>query len=162
MKNSFKPKIFNDPIYGFISIPSQSCFDLIEHSYFQRLRRIRQLGVTHLVYPGAHHTRFHHAIGAMHLMNRAISVLRDKGHDISNQEMNAACVAILLHDIGHGPYSHSLEYIFAEGVDHEFLSALFMKTFQDSIPDMDMVLEIFNGTYKKYKSIKRPICSTEI
>lgn len=149
MKKSFNPKIFNDPIYGFISIPSQSCFDLIEHPYFQRLRRIRQLGVTHLVYPGALHTRFHHAIGAMHLMYRAISVLRDKGHQISNEEMNAACVAILLHDIGHGPYSHSLEYIFAEGVNHEFLSALFMETFKDTIPDMDMVLDIFNGTYPK-------------
>ena len=115
MKIKFQQKIFNDPIYGFISIPSKLCFDIIEHPYFQRLRRIKQLGATHLVYPGAVHTRFHHALGAMHLMYKAIIQLRAKGHDISDSELESACTAILLHDIGHGPYSHSLESLLAEG-----------------------------------------------
>ena len=96
-------KIVNDPIYGFVKFPYKSVFELIEHPYFQRLRRIRQLGMTHLVYPGAHHTRFHHALGAMYLMTEAIEVLRSKGHSISDEEAEAVTIAILLHDIGHGP-----------------------------------------------------------
>src|SRR6201747_87348 len=101
-----KRKIINDPIYGFVTIPNELIYDLIDHPYFQRLRRIKQLGLTNLVYPGALHTRFHHAMGAMHLMGEAIEVLRAKGNIISEEEAIGATIAILLHDIGHGPYSH--------------------------------------------------------
>jgi HD superfamily phosphohydrolase len=150
LKINFQQKIFNDPIYGFISIPSQLCFDIIEHPYFQRLRRIKQLGATHLVYPGALHTRFHHALGAMHLMYQAIQVLRAKGHEITDSELESACTAILLHDIGHGPYSHSLEYILAEGMNHEKLSALFMRQFNKAFDGkITQALEIFEGKYHK-------------
>lgn len=150
MKINFQQKIFNDPIYGFISIPSQLCFDIIEHPYFQRLRRIKQLGATHLVYPGALHTRFHHALGAMHLMYQAIQVLRAKGHEITDSELESACIAILLHDIGHGPYSHSLEYILAEGMNHEKLSALFMRHFNKAFEGkISEALQIFEGKYRK-------------
>lgn len=150
MKNSFKPKIFNDPVYGFISIPSKLCFDIIEHSNFQRLRRIKQLGASHLVYPGALHTRFHHAIGAMHLMHQAILVLRSKGHDVSDEQLESACAAILLHDIGHGPYSHSLEYILTSGLNHERLSILFMKKLNE-LHDGKLIeaIEIFEGKHSK-------------
>ncbi|MBO9639847.1 MAG: HD domain-containing protein, partial [Siphonobacter aquaeclarae] len=105
-----KKKVFNDPVYGFISIPGPLIFDLIEHPYFQRLRRIKQLGMAEYVYPGALHTRFHHALGAMHLMGEALTSLKSKGHLISDQECEAAQIAILLHDIGHGPFSHVLEH----------------------------------------------------
>ena len=105
-----KLKILNDPIYGFITIPNELIYDLIEHPYFQRLRRISQMGLSYLVYPGAHHTRFHHAIGAMHIMQRAIEVLRFKEVRISDDEETALLVAILLHDIGHGPFSHAMEH----------------------------------------------------
>ena len=150
MKKSFKQKIFNDPIYGFISIPGQICYDIIEHPYFQRLRRIKQLGATHLVYPGALHTRFHHALGAMHLMADAIQVLRIKGHEITEEERISACIAILLHDIGHGPYSHSLEYILAEGMNHEGISAHFMKALNSEFNgELDMAIDIFKGRYHK-------------
>ena len=104
-----KLKILNDPIYGFITIPNALIYDLIEHPYFQRLRRISQMGLSYLVYPGAHHTRFHHALGCMHIMQKAIEVLRFKGISISDEEENALLIAILLHDIGHGPFSHALE-----------------------------------------------------
>ena len=104
-----KKKIFNDPVYGFINIGSDLIFDIIEHPYFQRLRRIKQLGLTDYVYPGALHTRFHHALGAMHLMGESLQTLRGKGHEISEKEFEAAQIAILLHDIGHGPFSHALE-----------------------------------------------------
>jgi HD superfamily phosphohydrolase len=114
-----KKKIINDPVYGFISIPTELVFDLIEHRYFQRLRYIKQLGMTHLVYPGALHTRFHHAIGAMHLMGMAIEVLRNKGYAISREEEEAVIIAILLHDIGHGPFSHALEEVIVEDISHE-------------------------------------------
>src|SRR5690606_33002782 len=105
-----KLKIFNDPIYGFITIPNELIFDLIEHPYFQRLRRISQMGLSYLVYPGAHHTRFHHALGCMHLMKNAINVLRFKKIEISKQEEDGLLIAILLHDIGHGPFSHAMEH----------------------------------------------------
>ena len=121
-----KKKIFNDPIYGFITIPNELVFDLIEHPYFQRLRRIKQLGLTSYVYPGALHTRFHHALGAMHLMTQAIEVLRSKGHEITEEEAEAVLVAILLHDIGHGPFSHALEDTIVHKVTHEDISAFFM------------------------------------
>ena len=107
-----KLKILNDPIYGFITIPNTLIFDIIEHPYFQRLRRIKQLGLTHLVYPGALHTRFHHALGTMHLMQKAVNVLRFKGVTISEEEEDALYIAILLHDIGHGPFSHAMEHSF--------------------------------------------------
>ena len=150
MKTNFQQKIFNDPIYGFISIPSKLCFDIIEHPYFQRLRRIKQLGATHLVYPGALHTRFHHALGAMHLMYRAILALRAKGHDINDKELESACAAILLHDIGHGPYSHSLEYLLAQGMNHESLSALFMKKLnEENGGKLQQAIDIFEGRHEK-------------
>lgn len=150
MKINFKQKIFNDPIYGFIGIPSRLCFEIIEHPYFQRLRRIKQLGATHLVYPGALHTRFHHALGAMHLMYQAIQVLRLKGQEISDSELESACAAILLHDIGHGPYSHSLEYVLAQGMNHEKLSALFMNELNHYFDGrLGEAISIFEGSHKR-------------
>ena len=113
--NANKTKILNDPIYGFTNISDDLIFDLIEHPYFQRLRRISQLGLTYLVYPGAYHTRFHHALGAMHLMQRAISTLKSKGHEITSEEEQAVLIAILLHDVGHGPFSHALEHSIVSG-----------------------------------------------
>src|ERR1700745_1905153 len=126
--NSFsnKLKIFNDPIYGFVSLPYEIIYDLIDHPYFQRLRRIKQLGLTNLVYPGALHTRFHHAIGAMHLMSEAVQVLKAKDVEITDEETRGVLIAILLHDIGHGPFSHALEHSIVKGVSHETISALIM------------------------------------
>jgi len=147
---SNKLKIFNDPIYGFIRIPNTLIFDLIADPYFQRLRRISQMGLSYLVYPGAHHTRFHHALGSMHLMVKAIEVLRFKGVEITFEEENGLLCAILLHDIGHGPFSHAMENSIVEGVDHEHISLFFMeelnKRFNGSLT---LALEIFNGKYPK-------------
>jgi uncharacterized protein len=143
-------KIINDPIYGFIKIPFDTVFRLIGHPYFQRLRRIRQLGLTHLVYPGAHHTRFHHAIGAMHLMGEAIDVLRSKGHSITAEEAEAVTMAILLHDIGHGPFSHALEDSIASGIHHEELSELFMDRLNsDFNGKLSTAIKIFRNKYPK-------------
>jgi HD superfamily phosphohydrolase len=143
-------KIINDPIYGFIKIPSDGIFQLIEHPYFQRLRRIRQLGLTHLVYPGAHHTRFHHAIGAMHLMEEAVEVLRSKGHSITEEEAEAVTMAILLHDIGHGPFSHALEDSIVNGIHHEELSELFMDRLnKDFAGKLSLAIDIFKNNYPK-------------
>ncbi|MGE3825412.1 MAG: HD domain-containing protein, partial [Bacteroidia bacterium] len=122
-----KRKIINDPIYGFISIPYELVFDLIEHPWFQRLRRIRQLGLTSFVYPGALHTRFHHAIGAMHLSTLAVEELRNKGFEISKEEAEGVAVAVLLHDIGHGPFSHALENSIVHNISHEDVSLIFME-----------------------------------
>jgi HD superfamily phosphohydrolase len=145
-----KKKIINDPVYGFISIPTDLVFDLIEHPYFQRLRYIKQLGMTHLVYPGALHTRFHHALGAMHLMSLAIETLRYKGQVITDAEEEAVTIAILLHDIGHGPFSHALEQIIVEGVWHEDISILLMNRLNREFDGrLTMAVEIFNGTYPK-------------
>ena len=145
-----KKKIFNDPIYGFISIPDDIIFDLIEHPYFQRLRRIMQLGLSHLVYPGALHTRFHHAIGAMHLMTLAISTIRRKGHEITPEEERAVLIAILLHDIGHGPFSHALEYDIVNGITHEDISIRFMESLcKEFGEDMQRALVIFQNKYPK-------------
>ncbi len=108
-----RKKIFNDPVYGFVSVPHGILLDLIDHPYFQRLRRIRQLGLTSYVYPGALHTRFHHALGALHLMQQAIETLSNKGAEITPEEAEGACIAVLLHDIGHGPFSHALEHTLA-------------------------------------------------
>eukprot|EP01137_Pigoraptor_chileana_P004828 Opistho-2@47032 len=113
-----KRKIVNDPVYGFINIPTELIFDLIEHPYYQRLRRIKQLGMAEYVYPGALHTRFHHALGAMYLMNEALMTLRSRGHQISEAELEAAQIAILLHDVGHGPFSHVLESVILDKVPH--------------------------------------------
>ncbi|HTN20590.1 MAG TPA: HD domain-containing protein [Pelobium sp.] len=145
-----KNKIINDPVYGFISIKSPLIFDLIEHSYFQRLRYIKQLGMTHLVYPGALHTRFHHALGAMHLMQLAIEHLQSKGHEIIAEEAEAACIAILLHDIGHGPFSHALEHTLVNGVSHETISRLLMDSLNEEFNGkLDLALQIFNNQYHK-------------
>ena len=145
-----KKKIINDPIYGFISLPNDIIFDLTEHPYFQRLRRIKQLGMTHLVYPGALHTRFHHSVGATHLMGKAISVLRKKGIAISPKEETAVLIAILLHDIGHGPFSHTLEHDIVKGVSHEELSLLFMKRLSvDFDNELDLAILIFKDQYHK-------------
>jgi HD superfamily phosphohydrolase len=145
-----KKKIFNDPIYGFISIPNDLVFDVIEHPYFQRLRRIKQLGLTHLVYPGALHTRFHHALGSMHLMGRAIEVIRSKGHDITEEEGLGVTLAILLHDIGHGPFSHSLEYSIVQGVTHEDVSVLIMDSLNREFKnELDLAIRIFRNEHEK-------------
>ena len=152
MKNSTpnKLKIFNDPIYGFVNISYEIIYDLIEHPYFQRLRRIKQLGMTHLVYPGALHTRFHHALGAMFLMTEAIDVLRNKGNEISDEEAIGATIAILLHDIGHGPFSHALEHSIVEDITHEDISELFMdKLNQEFEGKLNLAISIFRGEYKK-------------
>lgn len=145
-----KKKIINDPVYGFISIPTELIFDLIEHPYFQRLRYIKQLGMTHLVYPGALHTRFHHALGAMYLMGMAIETLRNKGHEISRSEEEAVIIAILLHDVGHGPFSHALEEIIVEGISHEDISSMLMSKLNEQFDGrLAMAINIFNGTYQR-------------
>jgi uncharacterized protein len=145
-----KKKIFNDPVYGFVSVPYEIIFDLIEHPYFQRLRNIKQLGLTHLVYPGALHTRFHHALGAMHLMSIALETLRNKGIEITEEESKAATIAILLHDIGHGPFSHALESCIVPGIHHEDLSLLLMKRLNDEFNgELSLAIEIFEDKYSK-------------
>lgn len=145
-----KKKIINDPVYGFINIPSELIFDLISHPYFQRLRYIKQLAMTHLVYPGALNTRFHHALGAIHLMGLAIEVLRNKGHEISEEEEEAATIAILLHDIGHGPFSHALEHTLAQGIKHEDITLLMMDKLNDEFGgQLDKAIQIFQGNYHR-------------
>ena len=145
-----KKKIINDPVYGFISIRNELIYDIIQHPYFQRLRHIKQLGLSNLVYPGAQHTRFHHALGAMHLMGRAIGTLRAKGIEVSEQELEAAQIAILLHDIGHGPLSHTLEQTLLEGVPHESLSYLFMKSHtQQFNGQLELALQFFRNSYPR-------------
>ncbi len=150
MISTNKLKILNDPIYGFITIPSERIFSIIEHPYFQRLRRISQMGLSYLVYPGAHHTRFHHAIGCVHLMQKAVQILRYKGVVISEAEEEALQIAILLHDIGHGPFSHAMEHSIVEGVDHESISLLFMEEMnRDFNQSLTLALQIFRGTYNR-------------
>lgn len=142
-------KIFNDPVYGFVTIPYGVIFDLIEHPFFQRLRRIKQVGLTHYVYPGALHTRFHHALGALHLMQQAIDVLRSKGISITKEEEEGACIAILLHDIGHGPFSHTLEHGLI-ALSHEDLSGCFMSALNEEFDGaLDLALEIFSDNHPK-------------
>ena len=144
-----REKIFNDPVYGFINIPYGVIFDLIEHPYFQRLRRIKQVSLSHYVYPGALHTRFHHALGAFHLMTQAIGVLRGKGVEITEEEATAASIAILLHDIGHGPFSHTLEHTLI-AVPHERLSELFMERLNEEFGGaLRLALKIFKDQYPK-------------
>ncbi|MFH0758277.1 MAG: HD domain-containing protein [Bacteroidota bacterium] len=145
-----KLKIINDPVYGFIKIPFDLVFDLIEHPLFQRLRRIRQLGLTHYVYPGANHTRFQHAIGAMHLMGQAIDVIRSKGHVITNDEAEAVTIAILLHDIGHGPFSHSLEHSLIKDTSHEAISLMYMDQLNEHFGGaLELAIRIFKNGYTK-------------
>ena len=122
-----KIKIVNDPVHGFITIPSELHYDLIQHPYFQRLNRIKQLGMSYMVYPGAQHTRFQHSLGAMHLMEETIAQLRSKGNEITEEESNAVLAAILLHDIGHAPFSHVLESTITQGISHEEISLLMMQ-----------------------------------
>ena len=143
-----KLKIFNDPIYGFITIPNALIYDLIQHSYFQRLRRISQMGLSYLVYPGANHTRFHHALGCMHLMQKAVDVLRFKGIAISEAEENALYIAILLHDIGHGPFSHAMEKSIVEDVHHEAISLVFMNQLNEEFNgQLSLAIQVFKGEY---------------
>lgn len=145
-----KRKIINDPVYGFITIRSERIFDIIDHPYFQRLRRIKQMGLAEYVYPGAHHTRFHHAIGAMHLMSNTLENLRYKGVEINDEEFEATLIAILLHDVGHGPFSHALEFSLLKNVPHEHLSRIIIsKLNQEMDGHLTLALEIFNGNYHK-------------
>ena len=145
-----KLKILNDPIYGFVQIPNSLIFDIIEHPYFQRLRRISQMGFSNLVYPGANHTRFHHALGCLHLMQKAVSVLRFKQIEITKEEENALCIAILLHDIGHGAFSHALEHSIVNGVSHEEISLKFMKKLNDEFDgELNLAIKIFEGNYPR-------------
>lgn len=145
-----KLKIFNDPIYGFITIPNALIYDLIQHPYFQRLRRITQMGLSYLVYPGANHTRFHHALGCMHLMQKAVDVLRFKGVLISAEEENALYISILLHDIGHGPFSHAMEKSIVEDVHHEGISLLFMQQLNVEFGgQLDLAIQVFKGEYDR-------------
>tara|TARA_R110000823_G_scaffold32510_3_gene91598 strand:- start:9114 stop:10343 length:1230 start_codon:yes stop_codon:yes gene_type:complete len=147
---SNKLKIFNDPIYGFIGIPNALIFNLIAEPYFQRLRRISQMGLSYLVYPGAHHTRFHHALGSMHLMQQAIQVLRFKSVEITTEEEEGLLCAILLHDIGHGPFSHAMEHSIVEGVNHEHISLLFMEALNHKYKGkLSTAIDIFKGQYPK-------------
>lgn len=145
-----KRKIINDPIYGFVTLPNDLIYDLINHPYFQRLRRIKQLGLTNLVYPGALHTRFHHAIGAMHLMQEAVLTLKQKDISITDEEEQAVLIAILLHDIGHGPFSHALEHSIVKGISHETLSSFFMSALNKEFKGkLSLAIKIFNDQYKK-------------
>ena len=148
MNTSNKLKIFNDPIYGFITIPSPLIFDLIAHPFFQRLRRITQMGLSYLVYPGAHHTRFHHALGCLHLMQKAVQILSFKGVSISKKEENALYIAILLHDIGHGPFSHAMEHSIVHNIDHETISLLFMEQLNREFKgQLSLAITMFKGDY---------------
>ena len=145
-----KHKILNDPIYGFTSIPNELIFDILEHPYYQRLRRIPQLGLTYLVYPGAYHTRFHHALGAMHLMQKAVKTLQSKGHEITPVEETAVLAAILLHDIGHGPFSHALEHSIVNGVNHEDISLMIMDRLNEQFDGkLSLAIQIFKNQHPK-------------
>ena len=145
-----KKKIINDPLYGFIHVKSELIFDIISHPFFQRLRYIKQLGLTDLVYPGALHTRFQHALGALHLMGRVLDNLRFKGVQISNQEYEAAQLAVLLHDIGHGPFSHALEHSLLPGVKHESISYLMMSSLNDEFNGaLELTMKIFRNSYHR-------------
>jgi len=137
-------KIVNDAVYGFVNIPNEEIFNIIEHPYVQRLRRIKQLGLTNLVYPGAEHTRFAHSLGAMHLMMQALQILKDKGNQISNEEYTAALSAIVLHDVGHGPFSHCLEYFFFSQPHEQITLALMQR-----IGLSKLALDMFNGNYAR-------------
>jgi len=145
-----KLKLFNDPIYGFITVKNPLVFQVIEHPYFQRLRRISQMGLSYLVYPGAHHTRFHHVIGCTFLMQKAIEILRLKEISISPEEEEALLLAILMHDLGHGPFSHALEGCFVQGMGHEDLSLKFMESLNMQLDNrLEMAMAMFRGEYPR-------------
>ncbi|MCB0759935.1 MAG: HD domain-containing protein [Flavobacteriales bacterium] len=145
-----KKKILNDPVYGFITLRHDILHDLIDHPWFQRLRRISQLGLSHLVYPGAVHNRFHHALGAMHLMQSAVEEIRQKGHVITDKEALGVSIAILLHDIGHGPFSHALEHSIVGNVNHEDISTFMMNRLNEEFHgELNTAIEIFNNHYPK-------------
>ena len=145
-----KLKVFNDPVHGFISIPNELIFDIIQHPTFQRLRRICKTGLTEMVYPGAKHSRFHHALGAMHLMQKAIETLRAKNIEITEEEKNGVLCAILLHDIGHGPFSHTLEHTLIENLYHEKISLFLMEFLNGEFSgELDLAIKIFKGEYEK-------------
>jgi len=146
----FKQKVINDPVHGFIAIHDELIYAILEHPYFQRLRRIKQLGLTDFVYPGAHHTRFHHALGAYHLMRKALMTLKNKGVEISPEEEQGAQIAILLHDIGHGPFSHTLEHTLMRDISHEEISLLFMESLNAEFQgQLDLAIRIFKNEYPK-------------
>lgn len=148
--NKSKVTIINDPIYGFITIPNGIIFQLLEHPYFQRLRRITQMGLSYLVYPGAHHTRFHHAVGCLHIMQKAMERLKNKGVVISDEELEGVLIAILLHDIGHGPFSHAMEHSIVEGVHHEDISLAFMERLNEEFNgSLTLAIQIFKGSYER-------------
>jgi len=150
MKQPNKRKIINDPVFGFINIPNDFLYDLIQHPYFQRMNRIKQLGLTSFVYPGAQHTRLQHSLGAMHLMGEAIAQLREAGHEITTAESEGVRAAILLHDIGHGPFSHSLEHSLVKGISHEEISLMLMQKINaETNGKLNVALEIFTNTYPK-------------
>ena len=150
MKSRNKLKIVNDPVYGFIHIPNEFILDLIEHPYFQRLCRISQMGLSYLVYPGARHTRFHHALGCMYLMQQAIQTLRYKQVEITPEEEEGLYIAILLHDIGHGPFSHAMEHSIGEGLSHEEISVAFMEELNRQFEGkLSIAIEIFQKKYHK-------------
>lgn len=145
-----KRKIINDPVYGFISIPGDLIYDIVGHPWFQRLRNIKQLGLTSFVYPGANHSRFQHCLGALYLMETALATLKSKNVEISDKEEEAALIAILLHDIGHGPFSHALETSLINGIDHEALSLLLMERMNETFGGrLELAIEIFKGTYSR-------------
>ena len=146
-----KRKIINDPVFGFLSLPNELVYDVLQHPYVQRLNRIRQLGLSYLVYPGAMHSRFGHSLGAMHLMQEAISSLRSKGVEITEKEATSAMIAILLHDVGHGPFSHVLEHTLVDGVSHEDISLLMMERINmDLNGQLDTAISIFKNEYPKH------------
>src|SRR5690554_57162 len=149
-KRPVKRKIINDPVFGFITIPNDFVYDIIQHPFLQRLNRIRQLGLASYVYPGAQHTRFHHSIGAMFLMDEALKTLKEKGHDITQAEWNGALAAILMHDIGHGPFSHVLEHTLVTRIQHETLSLLLMKQMNEEWNgSLQIAIDIFTDSYPK-------------
>ena len=148
--NNNKLKIVNDPVHGFITIPNELIYQIIQHPYFQRLRRISQTGLTEMVYPGARHSRFHHALGCMHLMQKALNILKRKNVEITSEEENAALIAILLHDLGHGPFSHSLEHSIINGSHHEEISLRLMEELNQIFDQkLTLAIQIFKGQYPK-------------
>lgn len=156
-----KSKIINDPIYGFVTVNDELVYALINHPYFQRLRRIKQLGLTNLVYPGALHTRFHHAIGAMYLMSEALMVLKSKNVEITDDENRAALIAILLHDIGHGPFSHALEHSIVKEIHHETVSSMIMDALNREFKGkLSLAIKIFNNQY--HKSFLHELVSSQL
>ena len=150
MKKPNKRKIINDPVFGFITIPNDFLYDIIQHPYFQRMNRIKQLGLTSTVYPGAQHTRLQHSLGAMYLMGEAIAQLRLLGNEITNHEADGALSCILLHDVGHGPFSHTLEHSVVSEISHEEISLLMMQKINKEMDGkLNVALQIFTNTYPK-------------